>query len=33
MQSAFDKHWAKLLGDETVLKKTIVVDDQVIGIS
>src|SRR5438046_17869 len=27
----FDQHWAKLLGDEAILKKTIVVDDQVAG--
>ncbi len=28
---AFEAHWAKLLADETVLKQTIVVDDQVVG--
>ena len=27
----FDEHWAKLLADETVLKKTIVVDGEVAG--
>lgn len=30
-RSAFDQHWAKLLADETKLKKTIVADGQVAG--
>jgi len=29
--AAFDTHWAKLLADETILKKTVVVDGQVAG--
>jgi RimJ/RimL family protein N-acetyltransferase len=28
---AFDQHWAKLLADNSCLKKTIVFDDQVVG--
>ncbi len=30
-RDAFDEHWAKLLVDETKLKKTIVADGQVVG--
>ncbi|MGZ5553902.1 MAG: GNAT family N-acetyltransferase [Chthoniobacterales bacterium] len=30
-RAAFDEHWAKLLADETKLKKTIVADGQVVG--
>jgi RimJ/RimL family protein N-acetyltransferase len=30
-RNEFDQHWAKLLADDVVLKKTIVVDDQVAG--
>ncbi len=30
-RAAFDQHWAKIMTDATVLKKTIVVDDQVAG--
>ncbi len=30
-RAAFDEHWAKLLADETKLKKTIVADGQVAG--
>ena len=30
-RDAFDQHWAKLLADETLLKKTIVVDGQIAG--
>jgi RimJ/RimL family protein N-acetyltransferase len=29
--AAFAEHWAKLLADDSLLKKTIVVDDQVVG--
>ena len=29
--AAFDKHWAKLLADETILKQTIVADRRVVG--
>lgn len=28
---AFDEHWAKLLADETCLKKTVLADGQVVG--
>lgn len=28
---AFDKHWAKIMADETVLVRTILVDGQVAG--
>src|SRR5437762_1612078 len=30
-RAAFDEHWAKLLADETKLKKTVVADGQVVG--
>ena len=30
-RDAFDQHWAKLLADETLLKKTIVVNGQIAG--
>jgi RimJ/RimL family protein N-acetyltransferase len=30
-RAAFDAHWAKILADETSLKKTVVVDGQVAG--
>lgn len=30
-RAAFDQHWAKLLADDSCLKKTIVVDGQVVG--
>jgi RimJ/RimL family protein N-acetyltransferase len=30
-RAAFDQHWAKLLADESLLKKTVVVDGQVAG--
>lgn len=30
-RAAFDQHWAKLLVDETVLKRTVVVDGEVAG--
>ncbi len=30
-RAAFDQHWAKLLADETLLKKAIVADGQVVG--
>ena len=30
-RAAFDEHWAKILADETVLKKAIVVEGQVAG--
>jgi RimJ/RimL family protein N-acetyltransferase len=30
-RAAFDQHWAKLLADETILKRTVVVDGQVAG--
>jgi RimJ/RimL family protein N-acetyltransferase len=30
-RDAFDQHWAKLLADESLLKKTVVVDGQVAG--
>ena len=30
-RAAFDQHWARLMGDDTCLKKTIVVDGQVAG--
>jgi len=28
---AFDQHWAKLLADDSLLKKTIIVDGEVVG--
>ena len=30
-RAAFDQHWAKVLADDTALKKTVVVDGQVAG--
>lgn len=30
-RAAFDQHWAKLLADDSLLKKTVLVDDQVVG--
>jgi RimJ/RimL family protein N-acetyltransferase len=30
-RTAFDQHWAKLLADETLLKKAVVADGQVVG--
>ena len=30
-RDAFDQHWAKLLADETKLKKTVLVDGQIVG--
>ena len=30
-RAAFDQHWAKLLADDSLLKKTIVVDGQIAG--
>jgi len=30
-QAAFDQHWAKLLADDSLLKKTIIVDGEVAG--
>lgn len=30
-RAAFDEHWAKLLADDSCLKKTIVADGQVAG--
>jgi RimJ/RimL family protein N-acetyltransferase len=30
-RAAFDQHWAKLLADESLLKKTVLADDQVAG--
>src|SRR3954452_25322745 len=30
-RAAFDQHWAKLLADESLLKRTIVTDGQVAG--
>ena len=30
-RAEFDQHWAKLLANESNLKKTVVVDDQVVG--
>jgi RimJ/RimL family protein N-acetyltransferase len=30
-RAAFDQHWAKLLADETILKRTVVVDGQLAG--
>jgi RimJ/RimL family protein N-acetyltransferase len=30
-RAAFDLHWAKLMGDESLLKKTVIVDGEVAG--
>jgi len=30
-RAAFDQHWAKVLADDTILKKTVIVDDQAAG--
>ena len=30
-RAAFDRHWAKLLADDTLLKKTVVVDGRIAG--
>jgi RimJ/RimL family protein N-acetyltransferase len=30
-RDAFDKHWAKLLADDSLLKKTVIVDGEVAG--
>ena len=30
-RAAFDQHWAKLLADDSLLKKTVIVDGQVAG--
>ena len=30
-RAAFDQHWAKLLADDSLLKKTIIVDREVVG--
>ncbi|MFE0556960.1 hypothetical protein ACFW1P_13650 [Paenibacillus sp. NPDC058910] len=30
-KAAFDAHWAKILGDETIIKKTVLYEGQVAG--
>jgi len=30
-RDAFDQHWAKLLADDSLLKKTVIVDGEVVG--
>ena len=30
-RAAFDQHWAKLLADDSLLKKTVIVDGEVAG--